>query len=167
MPHKANQTSFKKGHSFMKGGEKGWFKKGQKTWNMGTKGLTKANKTSFNSEKSKGNQYARGNPPNKTSFKKGQFAGEKHLKYKGGISKQKGYSTRRRKETQEIKAGRKRPEQCELCGIFGKDLKKELCFDHDHKTGKFRGWICGRCNTALGMVKDSSELLLKMSEYVK
>lgn len=38
---------FKKGHKFYKGGEKGWFKKGIKPWNKGTKGLCKSNFTSF------------------------------------------------------------------------------------------------------------------------
>ena len=70
-------------------------------------------------------------------------------------------------QKREIMVGRKVPEQCELCGAFGGEFKKGLYFDHDHKTGKFRGWICIRCNFALGMVKDNSELLLKMSEYVK
>ena len=30
---------FQKGHAFVVGGEKGWFKKGQKSWNSGKKGL--------------------------------------------------------------------------------------------------------------------------------
>ena len=40
-------------------------------------------------------------------------------------------------------AGRKRPELCEICGKKGK-----ICFDHNHETGKFRGWICVKCNIA-------------------
>lgn len=64
-------------------------------------------------------------------------------------------------------APRKKPEQCEICGAFGKDLKKGLCFDHDHITGKFRGWICGRCNTTLGFIKDSTELLSAMIRYLE
>ena len=64
-------------------------------------------------------------------------------------------------------AGRLKPEQCEICGAFGKDLKRGLCFDHDHNTGKFRGWICTRCNLILGLAKDNSELLIKLSEYIK
>ena len=58
-------------------------------------------------------------------------------------------------------AGRKKPEQCEICGAFGK-----ICFDHNHETGEFRGWICKRCNTVLGFVKDDSELLVKLSKYL-
>src|SRR3990167_1145705 len=51
------------------------------------------------------------------------------------------------KELEEI-AGRTRPEICEICGA-----KDTICFDHDHNTGKFRGWICKRCNTVLGKVE--------------
>jgi len=86
MPYKANRTSFKKGHPFIKGGERRWFKKGHKSWLKGTKGLVKANKGSFKKGNRIGNQYAKGNPPNSTSFKIGQFAKEKHPFWKGGIS---------------------------------------------------------------------------------
>lgn len=61
---------------------------------------------------------------------------------------------------------RPRPEQCEVCGAFGKDFKKGLCYDHDHSTGKFRGWLCTRCNVALGMVKDNTELLEALAKYI-
>lgn len=58
--------------------------------------------------------------------------------------------------------GRKKPKQCEICGAIGK-----ICYDHNHKTGKFRGWICYRCNLTLGFVKDNTELLNVMIEYLK
>lgn len=65
-------------------------------------------------------------------------------------------------------AGRKKPEQCEICGAFSLGTKgRGICFDHDHKTGKFRGWLCHRCNTVLGFVRDDSELLINLSEYLK
>ena len=38
--------------------------------------------------------------------------------------------------------------------------------DHCHKTGKIRGLLCFHCNTAIGMAKDSRELLMKMALYV-
>lgn len=59
-------------------------------------------------------------------------------------------------------APRPRPDQCEVCGAMG-----TICLDHDHKTGKFRGWICNRCNVAIGMVKDNSETLVALSDYLK
>lgn len=35
---------------------------------------------------------------------------------------------------------------CELCGNVP---KRGLDEDHDHKTGRHRGWLCHRCNRAL------------------
>jgi len=59
-------------------------------------------------------------------------------------------------------AGRPRPEKCEICG----DDKERICFDHCHKTGKFRGWICNRCNTILGKVDDNKKLLQSLIDYL-
>lgn len=60
-------------------------------------------------------------------------------------------------------AGREKPENCEICNL--KEFR--IVFDHCHNSGKFRGWICDRCNRTLGIVKDSSELLIKMSDYLE
>ena len=40
--------------------------------------------------------------------------------------------------------------RCELCGHEAKNRK--LHADHDHITGRFRGWICYRCNSALTII---------------
>ena len=64
------------------------------------------------------------------------------------------------KKLEEI-AGRPRPERCEIC-----DEIDTICFDHDHKTGLFRGWICKRCNTVLGKVQDNPELLQKLIKFL-
>ena len=63
---------------------------------------------------------------------------------------------------QEEMAGRKKPKLCELCGRDGR-----ICFDHDHKTGKFRGWLCLKCNTVLGSVNDDVKILQMLIEYLK
>lgn len=63
----------------------------------------------------------------------------------------------------EIISGRKKPDVCELCGAFG----RRICFDHDHNTGKFRGWICHQCNAVLGLSRDNIELLMKMVAYLQ
>lgn len=36
---------------------------------------------------------------------------------------------------------------CELCGMVPKT--RGLQWDHDHRTGAHRGWLCHRCNRAL------------------
>lgn len=42
-----------------------------------------------------------------------------------------------------------------------------LCVDHDHKTGKIRGLLCGSCNRALGGLKDDPEILARLIEYLQ
>jgi len=93
--------------------------------------------------------------------------GEKNSQWKGGVSSDiNKYVVTRNKRIKEELAGRPQPEQCEICGGFGKDFKKGLCFDHDHETGKFRGWICLRCNTAIGLVKENTETLIAIIKYI-
>ena len=83
---------------------------------------------------------------------KGQFIGSNHPNWKGGRSSEYRAKT----------VSRSKPKQCEICGAFG-----TICFDHDHNTGVFRGWICGRCNCALGLVKDNTETLMALIKYIK
>lgn len=60
-------------------------------------------------------------------------------------------------------AGRPKPDNCELCG----QPSKKICWDHNHDTGHFRGWLCAPCNYILGRVKDDPILLRKMAEYLE
>lgn len=46
---------------------------------------------------------------------------------------------------------------CDLCKELGE--LSDLVIDHCHTTGKFRGWLCGSCNTGLGYFGDSSHKL--------
>ena len=50
--------------------------------------------------------------------------------------------------------------ECEICGAVN-----DLCIDHDHNTNKFRGVLCRQCNSALGLLKESKEIIKKASEY--
>lgn len=52
---------------------------------------------------------------------------------------------------------------CELCGRPG----KRIVFDHDHVTGKFRGWLCSSCNSVLGKTREDIILLMKMIVYIR
>lgn len=38
--------------------------------------------------------------------------------------------------------------------------------DHDHQTKKVRGILCGNCNNALGLLKDSSLLVARAIAYL-
>jgi ABC-type xylose transport system substrate-binding protein len=42
------------------------------------------------------------------------------------------------------------PDHCEVCKKPS-DGEVLRC-DHDHETGKFRGWVCSRCNIVLGVI---------------
>lgn len=66
-------------------------------------------------------------------------------------------------DAQERKAGRPRPDVCEVCE---EKSDRKLAFDHCHTNGHFRGWLCHRCNLALGLMRDSPTLLQKLSDYV-
>jgi len=55
---------------------------------------------------------------------------------------------------------------CYICGIKQNMIKKNLCVDHDHATGKVRGLLCVKCNTLLGLCQDSISILQKSIEYL-
>lgn len=44
---------------------------------------------------------------------------------------------------------------------------KDLAIDHDHITNKVRGLLCGKCNHAFGLVKESIRTLENMIAYAK
>lgn len=72
------------------------------------------------------------------------------------------YSRKYRLKKLEAAAGRKKPKQCEVCGGGG-----PIHFDHCHRSGSFRGWICFSCNAVLGHVHDDTRHLRKLIAYLK
>jgi uncharacterized protein YlaI len=46
-------------------------------------------------------------------------------------------------------------------------VTKRLSIDHCHKTGKIRGLLCVKCNSAIGHFNDDIEMLQKGVEYLK
>lgn len=54
---------------------------------------------------------------------------------------------------------------CEICGGLGG--ARGLHLDHDHATGLFRGWLCNRCNSAIGHLQDDPELLRRAIHYLE
>lgn len=112
---------------------------------------------------------------------KGKMVKEKHWNWKGDLTHNEEHrrahkrvwnsNNRKRlnflkreweKNKFEKKAGRPRPLNCEVC-----ESDKRISFDHNHQTGKFRGWLCNDCNLALGILKDNPILLRKLADYLE
>lgn len=60
---------------------------------------------------------------------------------------------------------RPRPELCELC--FQPSTHKSLHLDHCHKTNKFRGWLCAKCNMGIGHLGDDLDGLRAAVKYLE
>lgn len=51
---------------------------------------------------------------------------------------------------------------CEIC-----TLPSELVQDHDHETGRVRGWLCQSCNRGIGLLRDSVSVLKCATHYLE
>lgn len=99
-----------------------------------------------------GRKYKRGNP---------EVVKNGHLKRKFGIT------VEDFKKMQSEQNG-----VCKICGKSETRLKKgsdkiaDLAVDHCHKTGQVRGLLCFKCNSSIGKLGDSVELLQKAIDYL-
>jgi hypothetical protein len=56
---------------------------------------------------------------------------------------------------------------CKVCGTHAKNnLKGKLYIDHCHTTGKVRGLLCMKCNSALGLLNDDKTLIQNLLDYL-
>jgi len=73
--------------------------------------------------------------------------------------------------TTKVIAKNKPPEGtiCPVCKapMLHGQKNKSMCFDHDHITHTFRGWICRECNMAIGHLGDTVEGLQAAVDYLK
>ena len=52
---------------------------------------------------------------------------------------------------------------CQLCDR----TDQKLVFDHCHSRDKFRGWLCNRCNTTLGIIQQhNADFLDRIRDYL-
>lgn len=62
--------------------------------------------------------------------------------------------------------------KCQICKKESTELDKrynrirKLVIDHDHRTGKIRGLLCGPCNRALGGFSEQMETILGAIAYL-
>lgn len=54
---------------------------------------------------------------------------------------------------------------CAICEQ-GCIQKSNLAVDHCHTTGAVRGLLCGRCNQAIGLLREDLTLLRRAAEYL-
>jgi hypothetical protein len=52
---------------------------------------------------------------------------------------------------------------CAICREPG----RELCVDHDHKTGRVRSLLCNGCNSAIGFLRESPLLARAAATYLE
>lgn len=51
---------------------------------------------------------------------------------------------------------------CEICGT-----DQDLCVDHEHTSGEFRGVLCRRHNSAIGFLNDDPNLIQAALSYLR
>tara|TARA_A100001035_G_scaffold74190_2_gene56871 strand:+ start:2425 stop:2853 length:429 start_codon:yes stop_codon:yes gene_type:complete len=69
------------------------------------------------------------------------------------------------------------PSKDHTCPICEKNLKEislnkskhmsSFVMDHDHEKKMFRGWLCHNCNSALGMLRDNPDVIMRAYKYLK
>lgn len=86
---------------------------------------------------------------------------EQHLKYKYGIS-----------HAEFSKAWEDQSGNCAICETELPDLmvydnrRRGYAIDHNHETGEFRGILCLKCNSLLGMASESTDVLQSAIKYL-
>jgi len=57
--------------------------------------------------------------------------------------------------------------RCAICGLTQIENGKDLAVDHNHNTGQVRDLLCGRCNAAVGFVKENVDIAEKLVYYIQ
>jgi hypothetical protein len=58
--------------------------------------------------------------------------------------------------------------RCVICQLREEDTPtNRFHVDHCHETGQVRALLCHACNTSLGKMKDSPELLRRAADYIE
>ena len=60
-------------------------------------------------------------------------------------------------------------DQMWLCGLCDAELNGDRFthIDHDHKTGKVRAILCGKCNSGLGYFADDPAVMIRAAKYIE
>lgn len=99
-------------------------------------------------------EYSRNYQRKRLNINEGKFRGPDQL--------EKGQTKYTKSQIAKISRYGLTPDKCEVCGSIS-----NLCIDHDHTTGKFRGVLCHSCNLALGHLHDNPEIICKLLNYLE
>jgi hypothetical protein len=87
---------------------------------------------------------------------------QQHIKYKYGVT-----------EKELMDTLNSQGNACAICKDSLPDLltyenrRRGYAIDHNHDSGEFRGVLCIKCNSLLGMAKDDKNILLAAIEYLE
>ena len=56
-----------------------------------------------------------------------------------------------------------RKQHCDICS----KVVASLHVDHNHTTGKIRGYLCGSCNRGIGLLQDNALILRRATQYLE
>ena len=79
----------------------------------------------------------------------------------------------RTKQTQKLRETTPPPPKdyaCPICLVTAEDNKQrnnQWCLDHNHDTGEARGWLCNKCNSAIGWLNDDATYTRRATEYLE
>ena len=77
-------------------------------------------------------------------------------------------SKREREEAQRLKPHSGTLWRCPICRKMGiVDVNVRIVIDHDHHSGRKRGYLCDSCNTGLGRFKNGEDFLCNAIAYLK
>lgn len=107
-------------------------------------------------------KYEAQNADRLRQYRAGRYAKNPHKTFAHALKRRYGITPDQRLAMME-----KQNHCCAICGKASLAGKRALSIDHCHKTGKFRGMLCIKCNTMIGMAKDSPRVLIAASRYLE
>ncbi len=58
-----------------------------------------------------------------------------------------------------------------ICPICKRSIipwdNRQICLDHNYKTGEIRGWLCGECNSGMGRLLDNVDIMKRAILWIE
>ena len=56
--------------------------------------------------------------------------------------------------------------KCPICNKLSIAGISKIVLDHNHNTGRVRGWLCESCNTGIGRFDDNPEIVIRAKKWL-